>query len=255
MAVEGLPLLLASAFAAGVVNSVAGGGTLLTFPALLLAGLDAKTANATSTVALWPGFVGAMWGFRRELSESRPSLLPLGGTALLGGALGAGLLIATPSRAFERIVPYLILFATALFTLQEPIARRLGLRSGPEAAGGLRAPAVLLLLLSGVYGGYFGAGNGIVLLAVLGLLGVADIHRANGLKAYLACVLNSVAAVGFAATGLVRWKEGLLMAAAAVAGGYIAARAARRVSPALVRRFVVLTGLAIAATLIWRMNP
>src|SRR5215210_2578393 len=126
--------MLCAAFAAGAINSIAGGGTLLTFPVLLWLGLDPKVANGTSTVALWPGLFGGVFGFRREIGDSRSYLLWLGLTSVVGGGCGAGLLILTPSQTFARLVPYLILFATALFILQEPISRRLRLPQPPSSS-------------------------------------------------------------------------------------------------------------------------
>jgi uncharacterized membrane protein YfcA len=247
-------ILFAAAFAAGMINSVAGGGTLLTFPALISAGLDPKMANATSTVALWPGLLGGLWGFRRELAESRPLLLRLGLTSVAGGAVGAWLLVATPAPTFARLVPFLILFATVLFMAQEPVTRLLRLSATPEAArGGWWTGAILFQFCASIYGGYFGAGNGILMLAAMGLLGITDIHRANGLKNYLGLCLNSIAVLGFAAAGLVAWPVAGLMAVGAIAGGYYGASAARRLGRNVIRRVVVLIGFIIGGVMLWRL--
>jgi hypothetical protein len=248
-------ILFAAAFLAGIVNSIAGGGTLVTFPALLWIGLDPKVANATSTVALWPGLVGSLWGYRREMSDSRRYLLRTGLTSLLGGAVGTLLLILTPSETFARLVPFLILFATVLFAAQESISRRLRTSDAPAGEPHARwwLAAILLLFGSAIYGAYFGAGNGIMILAVLGLLGINDIHRANGLKMFIAICLNSVAVVGFSISKLVRWPEALLMAVGAIAGGYVGARLARRVGRAMVRRAVVAIGILITILMLWRV--
>lgn len=247
-------LLFAAAFAAGMINSVAGGGTLLTFPALLALALDAKVANATSTVALWPGLVGGLWGYRREMERTRTLLWRLGLASLAGGALGALLLIRTPTQVFARLVPFLILFATVLFMLQEPVNRwvKVGEVAGDEARRRWWAGAILFQFCSAIYGGYFGAGNGILMLAAMGLLGIKDIHRANGLKNFLGLTLNLVAIVEFAASGLVNWGLALLMACGAVAGGYFGASAARRVGRSVVRRAVVLIGFTIGGLMLWR---
>jgi hypothetical protein len=248
-------ILFAAAFVAGVINSVAGGGTLITFPALLLAGLDAKTANATSTVALWPGLLAGAAGYRHELAESRAYLARLALPSIAGGALGAWILIATPTPVFERLVPFLILFATVLFIAQEPISKRLRLSGeGNRPTVRWESAAMGLQFLSAVYGGYFGAGNGIIMLAVFGLIGLHDIHRANGLKTLLGAVLNSVAVAAFTFSGLVRWWEALIMAAGAIAGGYMSAHVARGVSPAVVRRLVIAIGFIIGATMLWRLR-
>jgi uncharacterized protein len=248
-------VLFAAAFAAGMINSIAGGGTLLTFPALIWIGLDPKAANTTSTVALWPGLMGGLWGFRREMEENRPLLLRLGITAVLGGAVGAALLIMTPSPTFARLVPFLILFATVLFMLQEPVTRLLRLSATPAAPHrAWWAGAIIFQFCSSIYGGYFGAGNGILMLAAMGLLGINDIHRANGLKNYLGLCLNSAAVLGFALTGLVSWPLALLMAVGAIAGGYYGASAARRVGRVAIRRVVVLIGFVIGAVMLWRLG-
>lgn len=254
--------LFLAAFVAGIVNSIAGGGTLLTFPVLLWAGLDAKTANATSTVALWPGLLGGLWGYRREIQNSRPLLVRLGITSVCGGAFGAWLLIKTPSPVFAHLVPFLILFATVLFIAQEPVSRLL--RSQTAAAtmsdvtfvpsGKWWAGAIMFQFASAIYGGYFGAGNGILMLAVLGLLGISNIHKANGIKNYLGMCLNSVAIIGFALTGLVRWPDALLMAVSAVAGGYYGSTIAQRLGRVFVRRAVIVIGLVIGIVMLIRIE-
>jgi uncharacterized membrane protein YfcA len=247
--------MFAAAFVAGGINSIAGGGTLITFPVLLWLGLDAKVANATSTVALWPGFFGGVYGFRREIKDSRSHLLWLGLTSIVGGGCGAALLILTPSQTFARLVPFLILFATLLFTLQEQVSRHLRLkeRSSPTGVGPWVGPIVVQFLCS-IYGGYFGAGNSILILAVLGLFGLTDIHRANGIKNFLGICINSVAVLAFALSSLVYWPDALLMTLGAVAGGYYGASAARRLGRTFVRRTVVLIGLVIGILMLWRIS-
>ncbi len=247
-------ILFAAAFAAGMINSIAGGGTLLTFPALIWVGLDPKMANATSTVALWPGLLGGLWGYRREMEENRPLLLRLGLTSVAGGAVGAALLIITPVPTFARLVPFLILFATILFMAQEPVTRLLHLSATPAAPRrGWWAGAIIFQFCSAIYGGYFGAGNGILMLAALGLLGITDIHRANGLKNYLGLCLNSVAVLGFALAGLVRWPIALVMAVGAILGGYYGASAARYFGRLVIRRLIIIIGLVIGCVMLWRL--
>ncbi|HEX8707995.1 MAG TPA: sulfite exporter TauE/SafE family protein [Pyrinomonadaceae bacterium] len=248
-------ILFVAALAAGAINSIAGGGTLITFPVLIWLGLDAKMANATSTVALWPGLFGGLWGFRREMKDTRPLLIRLGLTSVLGGAVGAALLILTPSATFERLVPFLIFFATALFMLQGPINRWLGTEpTAAEPRASWWAGAILLQFASSMYGGYFGAGNGILMLAVLGLLGLHDIHRANGIKNFLGICINSTAVLGFAVTRLVDWPDALLMLGGAMAGGYFGASVARRLGRTFVRRAVVIIGLVIGVVMLWRLK-
>jgi len=252
--IEGI-IMFAAAFVAGTMNSIAGGGTLVTFPVLLWLGLDPKIANATSTVALWPGLLGGMWGYRREMENSRAHLVRLGIPSVLGGAVGAGILIATPVSTFERLVPYLILFATVLFIIQEPLGRRLRLQAAAHGPGRRWwTIAVVLQFCSAIYGGYFGAGNGIVMLAVLGLLGLSDIHRANGIKNFLGLCLNSAAVAGFIVYGMVYWPPALLMAVAAIIGGYSSAYVARRLGRTFVRRAVIAIGLVIGLVMLWRVR-
>lgn len=249
-------LIFAAAFAAGMVNTIAGGGTLITFPTLLWLGLDPKVANATSTVALWPGLWGGTWGYRRELENSRPLLVRLGLVSIAGGAVGAALLILTPSKTFAQLVPYLILFATLIFMAQEPISRLLRLQKSPtdKPRASWWFGAIAFQFLAAIYGGYFGAGNGILMLAALGLLGLTDIHRANGVKNFLGLCLNSVAVLGFAISHLVNWADALLMAVGAIAGGYFGASLAMRLGRVLVRRAIVLIGLVIGFLMLWRVG-
>ena len=175
--------MLAAAFTAGAINAIAGGGTLLTFPVLIWLGLDPKVANGTSTVALWPGLFGGLFGYRKELENSSAILFRLGLTSVIGGALGAWLLIWTPSPVFASLVPFLILFATVLFMFHGEINKRLRLGSLDEKPMGLWwTGAIVFQFFSATYGGYFGAGNGILMLAVMGLLGLHDLNRANGIK-------------------------------------------------------------------------
>lgn len=247
--------MLAAAFFAGMVNSIAGGGTLLTFPLLIALGLDYKVANATSTVALWPGLFGGLFGYRREMNDSSLILMRLGVTSVIGGGLGAWLLILTPSQTFARLVPFLILFATILFMLQGPVNRWLHLPSeSAESKTSWWTIAVVVQFFSAMYGGYFGAGNGIWMLAAMGLLGMHDIHRANGIKNFLGICINSVAVVAFSISHLVSWPRALLMAGAALAGGYVGARTAQRVGRVLIRRAIVVIGFAITIVMLWRMR-
>jgi uncharacterized membrane protein YfcA len=248
-------LLCITAFVAGVVNSIAGGGTLLTFPALIWLGLDPKVANATSTVALWPGLFGGLFGYRREMNDSSTILMRLGATSLIGGGIGAWLLIVTPSPTFARLVPFLILFATLLFMFQGPVNRWLRLPS--ETGDSKKAwwtVAIVVQFFSSIYGGYFGAGNGIWMLAAMGLLGMKDIHRANGIKNFLGICINSIAVVAFSISHLVSWPRSLLMAVAALLGGYVGARTARRVGRVFIRRAIVAIGFLITIVMLWKMR-
>ena len=247
--------MFVAAFFAGVLNSIAGGGTLLTFPILIWLGLDPKVANATSTVALWPGLFGGVFGYRREMDDSSLILMRLGVISVIGGGVGAWLLIATPSPTFARLVPFLILFATILFMMQGPVNRWLHLpAAGKESTKAWWIGAIVFQFFSAIYGGYFGAGNGILMLAAMGLLGLHDIHRANGIKNFLGVCINSVAVVAFSMMHLVSWPRSLFMAVAALAGGYFGARTARRVGRVFIRRAIVVIGFVITIAMLWKMR-
>lgn len=251
-------LVFITAVIAGMMNSVAGGGTLVTFPTLLWIGVDPIRANVTCTVALWPGSLGAMVGFRRELGDSRRWMLLLGAPSVAGGLIGAFLLLLTPSRLFASIVPFLILFATILFAVAEPITRRLALKSDPES-GGKALPirswwiaAMGFQFVVAIYGGYFGAGMGILMLAAMGLMGLTDIHQMNGLKNFFAVCINIVAAAYFIASGRVEWTFALVMVVGAIAGGYGGAGLARKLGRRFVRRSVIVIGFGMAVALLFR---
>ncbi|MGE3615789.1 MAG: sulfite exporter TauE/SafE family protein [Gemmatimonadales bacterium] len=239
----------ATAFIGGAINSIAGGGTLVTFPSLVALGVPPLVANTTNTMALWPGAVGSLWGYRGRLAGMRPWLVRFSIPSALGGLTGGWLLLAAGSDRFDAIVPYLVLGATLLFLANGPLGRWLRARSGGDH--GLPHTGVAFFLAQfgvGVYGGYFGAGIGILMLAVLGLSGLADIHQMNGVKAWGAMLINVVAAVLFAARGAVVWPLAAIMAAGAIAGGYGGSIIAQRVTPALVRATVVAIGFG---TFIW----
>ncbi len=275
MSAEETPILFGAAFIAGAINSIAGGGSLVSFPTLLWLGRDPILANATNTVALWPGSLAAALGYRRELRAAREWMVLLGIPSVAGGVLGAFLLLRTSSRTFGALVPYLILFATGLVALQGPIAhalRRAARDSGRSAAtaatrlgGQMPRPApdaprrewwpaaALFQLGVAVYGGYFGAGIGIMMLAALGLLGFASIHQALGLRNFCGTCINGVAALYFACFGTVAWPDALVMTAGQIAGGYGGTRVVRRLDPRVVRAAVVVIGVAIATALLaWR---
>ena len=242
-----------AAFLAGAINSVAGGGTLLSFPTLIWLGLNSVTANATSTVAIWPGTVGSMWGYRRELRQAEARFRILIVPSLIGGLLGALLLRWTSSATFDKLVPYLILFATILLSAQEPVQRLLK-TAHTERHRTTRwlVAAVLFQFLVGVYGGYFGAGIGILMLAALGILGLKDIHEMNSLKVVFGGSINGIAALYFIWSGMVYWPDVLIMAIGAIAGGFGGAGLARRMGRTAVRRIVIAIGFGMAISLFIR---
>ncbi len=227
-------LLFLAAAVGGAINSVAGGGSFVAFPALLFAGVPPVPANATNTIALWPGSFASAVAYRRELRDVRRELLPLGAASLLGGAAGSVLLLRTSDHTFVLLIPWLLLFATVLFSLGGGVTRKLG--GGARGSLGVGIAAQLFI---GVYGGYFGGGIGIMMLAVLSLLGMTDIHRMNSLKAVLGTLVNGVAVVAFVIAGAVAWAPGGVMVVGGVVGGYAGAAIARRVEPSLVRRLVL----------------
>lgn len=238
-----------AAAVAGAVNAIAGGGTLLTFPALIALGIPPIAANATSTVALWPGSASSFWGYRAMLGGMRSWVVRFAIPSVAGGLLGAWLLLRTSSRNFELIVPWLVFGATALFLLQRPIVERLtrGVRAAAvdDGADAMVRPTTRVLLFQfavSIYGGYFGAGIGILMLAALGFMGFANIHRMNALKTWGAVCANAVAAAAFVTSGLVDWPVALAMAVGAIIGGYGGSRLAQRVPQKWVRHAIVLIG-------------
>ena len=240
--------------AAGAINAIAGGGTLISFPALLWIGRDAIVANATNTVAIWPGSLAGAFGFRRELATARRWLLLLIVPSIAGGALGAWLLLRTPNTTFERLVPFLILAATVLLAMQEMVTSRLGLvaKSHENPGAGWMAFVLIFQFIVGVYGGYFGAGMGILMLAALGLIGMTDMHQMNGVKNVLAVFINGIAAIYFALSNAVAWNDVLVMTVGTIIGGYLGARLARRFGRVFVRRAVVVIGIVMTVALFLR---
>jgi uncharacterized membrane protein YfcA len=247
-------LLFGAAMAAGMINSVAGGGTLVTFPALVWSGRPEIIANATSTLALVPGTCSSAYGYRGEMLKAPRKFLYLLIPSFAGGLIGAVLLKRTPPATFAALVPFLILFATVLFMLQETVQRwlRSGASAHKEATAGWLVGASFYQFLAAVYGGYFGAGIGILTLAVLGIMGLSDIHQMNGLKNVFGSAVNGVAAVYFVFAGLIDWQPAALMAAGSIVGGYGAAGIARRTGQKFVRRVVILIGFAMAVSLFFK---
>jgi uncharacterized protein len=234
-------LLFFAAVAGGAINSVAGGGSFVSFPALLFAGVAPVPANATNTIALWPGSLASILAYRRELGDVKRELLPLAIAAFVGGLAGSLVLLHTPESTFVLLIPWLLLFATVLFTFGGAVSRRL--------TKGARAPlgvAAVVQLAISVYGGYFGGGMGIMMLAVLTLLGMTHIHRMNALKNILGALINGVAVVAFILAGAIVWAPGVVMIAGGITGGYAGAAIARRVSPKYVRYVVM--GIAWSMT-------
>ncbi len=242
--------------AAGMINAVAGGGTLVTFPVLLWTGVSAVTANATSTAALVVGTAGSMFGFRSEIKAVRPWLVRFLPISLVGGLLGSYLVTRFPERVFEALIPWLILFATVLFFLQGPVKKWLFSKSiqspaSTDQPGPGWGPMVFQFFVA-VYGGYFGAGIGILMLASLGLMGMTHIHRMNTIKTILGSLINVVAAVYFVASGLVDWPRMAVMSAASLAGYFAGAHYSQRIPQDKVRTLITFIGMSLSVWMLYR---
>ncbi|MBV9999022.1 MAG: sulfite exporter TauE/SafE family protein [Verrucomicrobia bacterium] len=240
------PILLTAGFLAGIMNAVAGGGTFLTFPALVFTGLPSVAANQTSTVAVFPGQLASVWAYRKIMAAEKRTVLVLGLTSLFGGGLGAILLLRISSTAFDRLVPWLLLLATLLFAYGRNLREHLGWRlveiSGGEIGWTPLLKAAALQFVISVYGGFYGAGAGILELAILDLLGLDNIHLANALKVILTTAFNVLALVIFITVGKIFWPQGLLMGLATIGGGYGGAWVAQKLPQTWVRRFVTVVG-------------
>jgi uncharacterized membrane protein YfcA len=242
-------LLIAAAFGAGILNTVAGGGTFLTFPALVFTGMPPVMANATSTVAVFPGYLGGAFGFRSELAGfDRRRLLRLVVITLVGGLVGSSLLLVSSNEAFSMVVPFLLLGATLAFLFGDKIRQWAAAKAqdvSSEGAVGLFGVAL--------YGGYFNGGLGIVLLALFSLWGMTDLNRMNALKSGLSFLLSAISVAVFAVAGLVAWPEALIMMLAATAGGYAGAPLARALPKPIVRGVIATVGFGMSAIFFWRL--
>ena len=248
----GIAALFSVSVMAGLINSVAGGGSLLSFPALVMFGQPAILANATNTAAIGPGALSSAIAYRQELKNSRALLWTLAVPCIVGGLLGAVLLVITPPEFFRKIVPFMVLFATLLFTYRNRLTRL-----GGESVANAEKPGrfgyiwgFCFQLLVALYGGYFGAGIGILMLGSLSVMGLRDIHRMNGLKTLLSTLINLIAFIFFAFKGLVVWPLALWMAAGTVVGGYAGARLAKRIEQRYIRGFVIGSGFLISLWLL-----
>jgi len=242
-------LLLAAAFVAGALNAVAGGGSFLTLPALVFTGVPPVVANATGTVALLPGYMAGAWGFREDMAP--PPGLSMRAVVLLslaGGAAGAALLLVTPDAVFRKVVPWLLLAATALFAFGPQLRQWAG--SGQHGASPGKAGLGMLAVAG--YGGYFNGGLGILLLALFGLLGQTQLNAMNGMKNLVSALLTAISVLIYAAGGIVQWQQALLMMVAATLGGYGGARVARRLPAPALRWGIVATGLVMAGLFFWK---
>jgi uncharacterized membrane protein YfcA len=245
--VTGLYLFVVALFG-GALNSVAGGGSFIGVPALLSVGVPAVAANATTTLAMWPGSLSSTIAYRQEIARARHWLMTLGAASLAGGLVGGWLLIRTSDQRFLQLLPWLMLAAAVTFTLGGRVADRL-LRKAKAETPARHVPAwiVLFQFVVAIYGGYFGGGMGIMMLAAFSIAGMTDIHEMNGIKTLAAVAINGVALVEFVANGAIAWAPGLVMVGGAIIGGYYGAFLARRVSPHVVRAIVIVIAWTMTA--------
>ena len=244
-------LIFAVGFIVSSINAIAFGGSLVSFPTLIWLGLPPIIANATNTAGVWPGSLGAVWGYRREIANTAPRMYWLIVPSIAGALVGAALLRVTPPALFDRLVPALIFFATLLFALQDRVQRFLNIAPDHHGSQWLIAAIGFQFLVS-VYGGYFGAGMGILMLLALAILGHEDIHQMNGLKNLLGVFINAVAAAYFVAAGMVRASDAIVLASGATLGGIASAALARRMGRKAVRRAVIAIGFAMTVALLFR---
>lgn len=243
-------LIMLGGFAAGAANSLAGGGTFFSFPALLAVGVPPVVANASNSVALWPGSLASAWAYRTELARFKSSLLPMGLASLAGGVAGGLLLLAAGDARFSALIPWLLAFATLLFAFSPQLSALLeSRRSGRALAGaptdGMPKGSWWVQLLVCIYGGFFGAGMGILMMASLAIAGHKDVQEINALKNLLSSIVYSVTVATFVIAGAVSWPHTLVMLAAASLGGYWGARVARSLQGPWLRRIVISVGTAL----------
>ncbi len=245
-----LVLLTLAGFVAGAINAAAGGGSLVTFPALVAVGYPALIANVTNNVAVSPGYVSGAWGYRGELRGQRRRIVPLAVVSALGSMIGVGLILVSSQGTFEGIVPFLVLAACALLAAQPLIGRWLGERAGAHERPGISS--LVGQTLASVYGGYFGAALGVAVLALLGVFFEDTLQRLNALKALLQLVIGTTAALGFALLTPVAWGAAAIVGAASLAGGVAGAHLAQKVSDRALRVGIVAYGVAAAMWLFLR---
>ena len=235
-----------------MVNAVAGGGSFLSFPALLLVGVPPIQANATNTLALWPGILGSIGAYRKEFEgrEARRVLVPLLTTGIVGGLLGAIVLLITPQQTFLKLIPWLLLSATLLFAFSRKLTGAI-IPKGGDAALTTKGGALAQLFV-GFYIGYFGAGAGILMMALLALLGVTQIHRINAYKTVQAAACNGIAILAFITKGVIYWRHAGVMVVGALLGGYFGAWFAQKMKQEHVRWIVIAIGLAMSAYFFWK---
>ncbi len=233
-------LLFSTAFIAGGLNAVAGGGSFITFPALIFTGVPPITANATNNTAIWVAALASAGAYRKDLGIKRQVFLVLCGISLLGGMIGSLALLYTSADVFKKLIPYLLLLATLLFTFGDALRGWLQLQSHKSTPKSIPIFNLALAQLAiAIYGGFFGAGLGILMLATLSFLGIKSIHTMNAFKTFLGSCINGIAIIPFIFAGVIAWQQAILMAVGGSLGGYLSAHYARRVQPQLIRKFVI----------------
>ena len=252
MTFQTIVFLFAAGALGGALNSVAGGGSFIAFPALLFTGVPPIPANATNTIALWTAAAASGGAYRKRLNVARRLMVPLFTASLIGGLVGAFLLLKTPAHTFMRVLPWLTLGATLLFAFGRRIAGSRKSIVDHEATGAALMGATVFQFAVAIYGGYFGGGMGIVMLAMLAALGMTDIHAMNALKSVMGFVINGVAVVTFVIAHAVYWKHGLIMIAGGILGGYLGAHYAQKVPQVWIRWFVVLVGTGMTIYFFWK---
>lgn len=235
------------------MNSVAGGGSFVAFPALLFTGVPPIPANATNTIALWTAAAASGGAYRKRLNVGRRIVIPLFMASLFGGLTGAVLLLRTPGHTFMRILPWLISAATLLFAFGKKLARMQKSDGTNEISARGLAAATLFQYAAGTYGGYFGGGMGIAILAMLTALGMTDIHAMNALKIVMSFLVNGVAVVAFVVAGAIYWHQAIVMIFGGIVGGYLGAHFAQKLPPALIRAMVVLIGAGMSIYFFWKV--
>jgi len=252
LTIEIILILFFAGAVGGALNSVAGGGSFIAFPALLFTGVPPIPANATTTIALWTASAASGGAYRNRLDVSRRVIVPFFTASLIGGLIGAILLLKTPAQTFLRVLPWLTLGATLLFAFGRKLARGRASVVEHETSSQALVCAVAIQLCVSIYGGYFGGGMGIVMLAMFAALGMTDIHAMNALKSVLAFLINGVAVVTFVVAHAVYWKQGGVMIAGGIAGGYVGAHYAQKIPQPWIRGFVVLVGAGMTLYFFWK---
>jgi len=252
LTLETITFLFVAGALGGALNSVAGGGSFIAFPALLFTGVPPIPANATNTIALWTGAAASGGAYRKRLDVPRRVFMPLLAASLVGGLAGAFLLLRTPAHTFMRVLPWLTLGATLLFAFGKKLAGGRKSVIEHETTATALAGATFFQFAVAVYGGYFGGGMGIVMLAMLATLGMSDIHAMNALKSVMGFVINGVAVVTFIVAKAVYWPHGVIMIAGAIVGGYLGAHFAQKIPQVWIRAFVVLVGAGMTVYFFWK---